>query len=374
MRYSKQFFPGVNKKIGYGLIILLMTASCSHSRIKFSEFVLDTNGPDGCWTKTAGDLNGDSIPDLVIGGYNGGGIWVYFSPDHGKKLITDWRGAKTDAEIADMNNDGKNDIVALFDSAIWWFANPGWEPHFVDSLVCHDLEASDLDGDGLVDLVARDQGEFNSKGDTLFILKHYPQESWSTRKIMIPDGEGLKVADLNADKKPDIIVNGLWLENTGVITNWGKHIFTRSWTWSNTYIDAGDINGDGKKDIILSPSEPAGMNYHISWFEQGHDPYNSWKEHIIVDSIETVIHFIGLADFNLDGRTDVAYAEMKQGKYPHEVVILAQRKKGWSKNVISSGGSHSMRITDWDGDHDPDLYGANWQEDTVKVWVNHEIN
>ena len=354
----------------YWPVFFMLIVSCADPKIRFHEVVLDAHGPDWCWTKAAGDLNGDSIDDLLIGGYNSGGIWVYMSPDHKKTQIVDWKGAKTDAEIVDMDNDGDNDIVSLFDSTVWWFSNPGWEPHYIDSLVGHDLEAADLDGDGLIDLVSRDQGEFNSRGDTLFLLKHFPNNTWVKRKMNIPNGEGLKISDLNDDGRPDIIVNGVWYENTGVITNWGKHIFTTTWTWPNTYIDAGDINRDHRKDIVMSPSELAGHYYRLSWFQQPENPDSLWNEHVLIDSIETVIHFVGLEDFNLDHKLDVAYANMRQGKYPNEVAILQQLDLGWKKTVLSNGGSHSMRITDLDGDGDPDLYGANWQEDTVKVWIN----
>ena len=354
----------------YFFLFLVLLSSCSGRNIRFREVILDANGPAWCWTKAAGDLNGDHIDDLLIGGYHEGGLWVYYSPDHTKKQITSWTGAMTDAEFADVDLDGDNDIVSLFENSVWWFSNPGWEPHFIDSLRLHDLEAADLDQDGLVDLAGRNQGEFNSKGDTLFLIKHSPGERWVTRRISIPDGEGLKVSDLNNDLKPDIIVNGIWLENTGDINHWQKHVYTDSWTWPNTYIDAGDINGDHRKDILLSPSELAGKFYRLSWFEQGQDPFTIWTEHVVLDTIETVIHFTGLADFNLDGNLDIAYAKMKQGIFPWEVAVLTQHNKRWEKTVISTGGSHSMRITDIDGDKDMDLFGANWQEDTVKVWIN----
>ncbi|HLF34349.1 MAG TPA: VCBS repeat-containing protein [Cyclobacteriaceae bacterium] len=353
-------------------VVMAIFFSCTNNRtLQFEEMVIEADGPEWCWTKAAADVNGDSIDDLLIGGYNGGGVWFYLSPDYRKEQVSDWTGAKTDAEILDIDNDGDKDVVCLFDHTIWWFSNPGWNPHFIDSLTAHDLEAADMDGDGLSDLIARDQGEFNSRGDTLFLIKHYREFQWMTRKIIIPNGEGLKVSDLNADGKPDIIVNGLWLENTGVMTNWGKHAYSELWTWPNTYIDAADINGDSRKDILVAPSELAGNYYRLSWFEQGNDPFVPWEEHVVVDSIETVLHFTGLADFNLDGKTDIAYAEMKQGLPPHEVAVLTQLKNSWSKTVLSNGGSHSMRITDLDGDGDADLYGANWQEDTVKIWINN---
>jgi hypothetical protein len=84
------------------------------------------------------------------------------------------------------------------------------------------------------------------------------------------------------------------------------------------------------------------------------------------------VHFVDASDFNRDGKVDVITAEMKQGKDPDEIAIYFNQKqrKTWKKEVISTGGSHSMRLGDFDQDGDTDVFGANWQEDTVKMWIN----
>jgi len=113
---------------------------CSQKFQSFTEKALDSNIVTNCWTKTIGDLNDDEIDDLVIGGYESGGIWIYFSPDQEKKQVTEKKGASTDAEIADIDNDGDNDLVVIFSNEIIWFENPLWELHtIIDSLETHDI-------------------------------------------------------------------------------------------------------------------------------------------------------------------------------------------------------------------------------------------
>ncbi len=354
-------------------LIIIISFSCQKNRPIFKEKILDPNGPDWCWTKTTGDFNGDGIDDLVIGGFRGGGISAYMSPDYTKEKITDMIGAKTDAEPWDVDQDGDLDLISLFDVTIWWFRNPGWEPVLIDSVVSHDLEVGDLDGDGFVDLVLRDQAEFGSDGDKLVFILQNGIDSWESFEMDIPNGEGLKLADLDEDEKKDILINGWWLKNTGDIHQWPMNRFSNSWDWRNTYIDVADFNKDGRVDIVMSPAELAGNFYRLSWFEQPSQITDFWWEHIIIDSLETVLHYVGAADFDFDGWTDISYAEMIQGTFPHEVVILWNDSGiNWDKSVISSSGSHSMRITDIEGDGDPDLYGANWQDDTVKLWINQK--
>lgn len=356
------------------LFLLLIIFSCQTRKPVFVEKVLDPQGPYWCWTKTTGDFNEDQIDDLVIGGYRGGGISVYLSPDHHEVTITDMPGAKTDAEVWDVDRDGDLDLVSLFDSTVWWFRNPDWEPFLIDTVSSHDLELDDLDGDGWVDLVMRDQAEFGSSGDKLVFSQQKGLDVWNLFELEIPNGEGLKLADLNQDGARDILINSWWLQNTGDLFDWPIHHFTDTWDWRNTYIDVADFNRDGKVDIVMSPSELAGNYYRLSWFEQPDLPGGLWEEHVIIDPIETVLHYVGAADFDGDGWPDISYAEMIQGKYPHEVAILWNNpEQDWQKQVISREGSHSMRMVDVDGDQDLDLYGANWQDDTVKVWINQKI-
>lgn len=339
----------------------------------FTEKTLDSTIVKGCWTKTIGDLNADGVNDLVIGGHSSGGIWIWYSPDYKKVQITTRKGASTDAEVSDIDNDGDNDLVAVFDNGILWFENPGWTMHSVkDSLETHDIVVADFDGDHLMDIAARNQGEFGCSGEKIYILKQVNPDSWSYSEIPIRDGEGLECSDLNNDKKTDIVINGSWFENSGNIMQWKEHIFTDTWVWKNAFISCIDINNDRKTDIVMSPSELAGTNYRISWFESPENTSQIWKEHIVVPEIETVVHFIGGADFNNDGKADIGYARMTQGADPDEVAILYSLGKNmWKKEVISTGGSHSMRITDIDNDGDLDLFGANWNDNIVKIWLNN---
>jgi hypothetical protein len=184
----------------------------------------------------------------------------------------------------------------------------------------------------------------------------------------------LLLADIDHDGHPDVVIGRYWVENPGNVSNgsWLLHQYSNSWDYPHTFVAAGDINGDGRLDIVLAPSEKAGGTYRISWFEAPRDPKNGpWKEHVIEESVETVHHFIGTADFNKDGWQDVVTARMHQGKVPEiSVYVNAGKGEKWLKNVVAPASSHSMRIVDIDGNGLPDLYGANWQGHVVELWKN----
>ena len=358
--------------------ILLMAAislmRCDNRQEKpaFNEIVIDDQAPNHLWMKTTGDINADGKTDMLVGGWQSGGLVAYLAPDWRKQIINDSLKISTNAEVCDVNNDKVPDIVAVVNQAIVWFAGPDWRIHHIDSITSHDVEVHDFDGDGLPDVVARNQGAFGDKGGhTLFFYKQAPQGVWTKQEKEILDGEGLKMADINDDGRLDIVTNGFWFENTGNMAEWNEHKFTDSWSWPNTHIDVADINGDGRPDILHSPSELAKNHYRISWFEAPEDPTALWKEHVVADSIETVVHSIGAADFDGDGRIDIVTAEMQQGADPDEVAIFYNEGDNvWEKQVISTGGCHSMEIFDADEDGDMDIFGANFAENVVRMWVN----
>ena len=358
------------------LALVLIPMSEVDASVSFDHVVVDDGGLGNIWLKTIGDINGDGQTDLIAGGNAAGGLVWYQAPAWEKHIISAEGGFGTDGEVADVDGDGDQDVVVLTDHDLRWYENPDWDVHIIDERPLHDVEVGDLDGDGDVDLVARNQGEFGSQGNELHLYRQDTPTLWTHRSVDCTNGEGLKLVDVDGDGDQDIVIGGTWFENEQNILNasWAAYSYTTSWDYPNAFVGAGDINGDGRVDIALAPSELAGGSYRISWFASPVDPKSGdWPEHIVEDNVETVQHFIGVADMDGDGDLDIAAAEMQQGEDPDEVkVYLNQDGAGasWMKQVLSTDGSHSMRILDVGNDGDNDLFGANWEGNQVELWLN----
>jgi hypothetical protein len=361
------------------------THDSSSEAITFTYIQIDTAGPPNPWAKFSGDLDGDGIADIVIGGQNGPLVWYKF-PEWTKHMIANGGYETVDGEVADIDLDGDPDIVM---GGLVWFENPGdllqspdqsWDIHRIADHPTHDIEIADLDHDSLLDVISRDQSEFGTeRGNTVHLWMNRGKDPWEEVVLDCPHGEGIVVADLDRDNDQDIIIGGIWYENSMSAgrVKFTEHPFAH---WHpNASVQVADINSDGRNDIVLAPSELAGSHYRISWFEAPRDPAeDEWVEHILADSVECVIHSLALGDLDFNGSVDIVYAEMHQGEDPDEVAVLLNQQNGqsWKKQVISQKGSHGLRIEDIDNDGLPDIFGANWSSDyqPVEAWLNTSVN
>jgi hypothetical protein len=347
--------------------------------VSFRHVVVDRDNPADPHCKAAGDIDGDGYADLLIASASGGGLFWYKYPDWTKHRIAEGT-FTTDMAVADVEGSGTLDVIVPSDEGLMLFRNPlgtggdpasdPWEAVNIspEGARMHDVEVADLDRDGRPDFATRHQSGFGKMlGNEVHIWKQTAPTEWRHRAFSCPHGEGLALADISGNGLPDVVIGGRWYENPGAIMDgtWREHLympaehFEQCWTRGDVVVKTGDLTGDGRLEIVLSPAEGGGR---LSWFEPPADPRRSdWTEHVIEPALDHA-HGLGIADMNGSGYLDIVVAKMHQASAPQEVSVYLNQGRGvsWLKQVVAITGSHNIALVDIGNNGRMDIYGANW--------------
>jgi len=159
--------------------------------------------------------------------------------------------------IADINNDGKDDIISAVDNKLYFFTEQGmlWQKNIIGTAV-YPPSIGDVDGDGQPDIVQVTGGVpangriyvFDKNGN---VLQGWPVNFNNNWILCAP-----ALADLDGDNKSEIIVNERVSPTGNVhILKFDGSSFNSNWPVSLDGIPAVtpsvcDVDNDGQKDIV----------------------------------------------------------------------------------------------------------------------------
>ena len=354
----------------------------------------------GATTMQWGDLDGDGDLDIFAaeGGKHRNGVpmlsWLEAPEWTRHDIDTPLTPFTGDSQIVDIDGDSDLDIVIAVDShsganntgRVLWYENNGtptepWTQHTIeanipDAFHIGEMVSGDIDDDGLVDIIVR-----HLSTNRFITYFQGPSNTWTTKRISTRHREGLAIADLNNDGLLDIIGNGYALiapsnPRTGI---WDETIFdsafyTESETGLNNSvkIDTGDMNGDGRLDLVVSPAE--GEEVYLAWYEIPSDPINgNWIRHTIESPLSNN-HQVQIADVDLDGDQDLlgGFSFGDSGVVWWENTGNGQ---SFSRHTIhGTNGCYSCRAGDFDSDGDWDLAGPSSYVGTIFLYENMTAN
>jgi len=275
-----------------------------------------------------------------------------------------------------MDGDGDLDLLIsewYGENRLEWWENPlpegdpakdPWIRHVIGAPRAHDIQVGDLDGDGAMEIVTRQQG---APGNEIVIWKRQ-DETWRNRTLVCPEGEGLAVGDLDGDGRDDIVIGGAWWRapEDAMSGTWGMREFAE---WhADAVVALADMNGDGRLDVVLTRSEGP---YRLSWFETPADPLDgSWIEHLVDEDVDYA-HSLAIADMNGDGMPDIVTAEMHQSERKRLLVYLNEDGgTSWTQHVVATTGMHKLCVADIGNSGKVSILGANWSGpyQPVEMW------
>lgn len=225
-----------------------------------------------------GDIDKDGRPDLVVAQSTGElyAVRNNSSPasfSFGTPALITLPSAVQEVRMADLNSDGKTDIVGTMpgNNSIFILGNNAsigfvTTASFTASVNiaatgATNVEVADIDGDGKHDIIV-------GRGSTISILRNTGTTGTitaSTFETMVDFSvgsaiTGLAIADVNGDGKADIVganaTNCFVLLNTatsGSITSSSLATYVNFSAGSNNaMLAAGDIDGDGKPDMVIA--------------------------------------------------------------------------------------------------------------------------
>ncbi|HPQ39940.1 MAG TPA: FG-GAP-like repeat-containing protein, partial [bacterium] len=222
-----------------------------------------------------------------------------------------------------------------------------------------DLDTSDLDNDGNMDIFAASLDNFGvgvwfGNSNYGWTADTPPESSTSWQKIT-------STHDLNFDGNPDIVVGSYAASGgsgSGIKVWTGRHTNENTWSgWIYQLIangrfnklDHGDFNLDGALDIVLACDDSAAEGI---WVFTGNNLGEFTK---ITNQVTTKSEYFSViaADFNRDGRSDIAAGHKTEGFD----VFLTEEDMTWgsSTSSVNEGEVYDLAAADIDRDGDLDI-------------------
>lgn len=230
----------------------------------------------------------------------------------------------------DINGDGWTDVLVYGfpGKTATWYENPrGEKKHWTPYVGLNVLDNEsprwlDIDGDGKPEVVAGTTMPVDGmdKGFVGYATVDWaaPEKLWKFHKISPPGTwqrftHGIGAGDVNGDGRADILVSTGWFEQPASLAGDGEWFFHPvNFGKGGAQMFAYDVNGDGLNDIITSIEA---HNYGLAWFEQYREKGEiKFREQLIMGSRPednryglrfSQMHAIDLVDMDGDGLKDI---------------------------------------------------------------------
>jgi len=355
---------------------------------------------------TVGDLDGDAAPDLIAGGSDGV-LRLWRNPmAPGDTFTADWpapveiavaSGLLRAVEVADLNRDGRLDLLITVGDDLQVWENPGdpfntpWTSNVTLSGQGSDLCSlfvADLDGDGWPDPAAGDAD------GAVLVWSNPGQGSWPSAAVLGTSSEplfSLTGGDFDHDGRIDLATGGggptytvrAWHNSGALSDTWGA--LTLGARSDDVYaLAAADADADGDLDLF-SGSGDGDTAQVVRWPNTLIHRDAPFPDTILpVGESGSDVEALVQGDLDRDGWPDLV-----SGNESGEIVIWENDgdpvQGVWVSHVVSDAHAlMSLALGDLDGDGDLEIVSGHessprllvWQSQSSSLdgpWVSNEV-
>lgn len=281
------------------------------------------------------------------------------------------------AALGDIDGDGRVELVTgqnVNRHDLYWFeqaADPRdrWTRRLItdDFEKYHDVAVADVDDDGDPEVLALSQ---ESEVVFYYDVPTDPRlEPWPTanRHVVAEDlnVEGVQVLDVDGDGRTEIVA-GTNVFHRNDDGSWDREVVAEGWEW--TRIVAADVDGDGDPELVVTEGDlpyQGDRRGRLGVF----DP-PEWDLTVLHEDLSNP-HSLQVADLDGDGDLEIFVAEMglEEGHDPRQFVFRNRGDGTFGSELVGSGvPTHEAKLVDLDDDGRLDVVGKGYAHRTVDVW------